>query len=178
MNQDSPFGQALSQVNGASSQDIDGGSFSDALNQISGTNGQAPASTTSSTQLPSDVQNADQQMGSQNDNGLCEAFVEQEAGLPNMGATAYDAFNNFSKRGMAQTDLSKIQPGDLLYFAPSSSNGGDGHAAIYQGADQEGHPIMVSALDNGVQQTDVNQFMQQNGTTILGFIPMGKGGSN
>lgn len=114
---------------------------------------------------PSDVKNAQQYIGEDVDPGYCETFAEQVTGSPQMGATAYDAFQNYTKQGQARTDYQNMQPGDLLYFAPDpSQNGGNGHVGVYAGGGQ-----MISALYNGVTKSDINTFGQQ----PIGYVPIG-----
>lgn len=98
--------------------------------------------------------------------GLCQAYVEQQTlGHTGVYPSAVAAWN--SQQRNQRTDLQNIKPGDALYFAPDSSNQGFGHAGIFAGYDNNGHPIMQSALYNGVQNTDLTNWNQK----VLGYIP-------
>ena len=106
--------------------------------------------------------------GDQNYNGYCESFVEKMNDLPNMGGSAKEAWDNYSKQGKAVQGTAGIKEGDLIYFAPDSSNENFGHTGIYQGNNK-----MVSATYDGVKPTDLNDWLLQTGQSILGYVPMG-----
>ena len=94
--------------------------------------------------------------------GLCEKFVEQATrGVTGLFASAADAWNKQTH----QTDMSKIQPGDAVYFAPDKSNNNYGHTGVYLGNGK-----MQSATYNGIQTSDINQWKQSTGQKILGFV--------
>lgn len=118
---------------------------------------------------PQDVKTADAQQGNSDLNGYCETAVERWAKLPNMGATAKDAWNNWAQKGKASPGLNGAQPGDILYFGPNDGNSNEGHAALFEGRDPKGNPIMVSATDNGIQRDDVNHW-SQNVAPLLGYV--------
>lgn len=121
------------------------------------------------TTTPQDVQTADSQQGRQDLNGWCEKAVEQWAGLPQMGGTAKDAWNNWSTQKKAFSGLQGAQPGDVLYFNGNASNGNEGHAALFEGYDDKGNPMMISATDNGVARNNVNQW-SSNVAPLLGYV--------
>lgn len=116
---------------------------------------------------PTLLAKAQQTMGKQDYLGLCEAFVERiTKGTEGIYASAIDAWNK--QKPQAQTDLSKIQPGDTVYFGADKSNGGYGHAGVYLGNNK-----MTSATYNGIKESDLNEWQNQTGQKILGFIPTG-----
>lgn len=120
-----------------------------------------------SSSPPQDVQNSQQNMGSQDYNNLCEKFVEQNVyGKAGMFPTAADAINNYSKNGQAYTGTDGIQEGDMVYFAPDQSNGFDGHTGIYSGDGK-----FISATSNGVAEYDLNQWQKDTGQQLVGFVP-------
>jgi cell wall-associated NlpC family hydrolase len=118
---------------------------------------------------PSDVQTADSQQGNTDLNGFCETAVERWAKLPKMGATAQDAWGNWAQQGKAKEGLQGAQPGDLLYFSGNNSNSNEGHAALFEGYDPKGNPVMVSATDNGIARSDVNEW-SKNVAPLLGYV--------
>lgn len=142
---------------GASDQPQQGPAYTPAMQKVLG------------TQTPQDVQTADSQQGSQDLNGFCETAVEQWAGLPKMGATATDAWNNFVSQKKASAGIQGAQPGDLLYFGANDGNSNEGHAALFEGYDSKGNPMMISATNNGVQRSDVNHW-SQNVAPLLGYV--------
>lgn len=121
------------------------------------------------TTTPSDVQTADSQMGQHDLTGLCEQAVEQWSGLPKMGTTAGNAWDNWVSKGKAYSGLQGVQPGDLLYFQPNGSNQGSGHAALFAGYDNQGNPLMVSATDNGVEKDNVTTWSSKI-APLLGYV--------
>lgn len=116
---------------------------------------------------PGDLVIAKQQLGNKDFIGLCERFVEQVTkGATGLFSSASSAFNG--QQGQSQTDLSKMKPGDSIYFAADQSNGGNGHTGIYSGNNK-----FISATDNGVQENDLSQWQKSTGQKILGYIPQG-----
>src|SRR6185312_7990417 len=132
--------QALSQIDSEapSSQPSKKLSYTPAVQQaLSQIQGNEPA--------PQDVQTADSQQGRQDLNGWCESAVEQWAGLPKMGTTAKDAWNNFVSQKKAYSGLQGIQPGDLVYYDAAPGNHNEGHVGLFENYDSQGNPIMISA---------------------------------
>jgi cytochrome c5 len=117
------------------------------------------------TQNPDDVNAARKLSGSQNYDGLCEAFVEKVAGLPNMGASAAQAWDKWVQQGKASSDYHKAPPGSLIYFAPDKSNGGDGHVAI-----TDGKGNIIGATDTGVQAYPLKDWIAMTGQKVLGVV--------
>lgn len=148
--------------NDTASQDTSGGN--DFLSGYEG-NTQTPQQSSSGS-VPKDVQNAASLSGNTDYNGLCEAFVEQEAGLPNMGGSASDAWDNWVGQGKGRTDMQNAKPGDLIYF--SDPNNEAGHTGIY-----EGNNKFISATDNGVATYDLGDWTALTGQSINGYVPMG-----
>lgn len=113
------------------------------------------------------VSTAQSSEGRQDLNGYCEEFVEDATyGKNGMFPTADAAWNNYVKNGQAyQGDVTKAPAGSLIYFAPDRSNNNEGHTGV---SDGEGN--MISATDNGVQQSNVAQWMQQTGQQPLGYV--------
>jgi LysM repeat protein len=98
--------------------------------------------------------------------GLCQKFVEQYTyGKTGIFPSAADAWDSYSQNGQGMTDFTKLSYGDTLYFAPDSSNGYAGHTGIYIGNGK-----MISATYNGVQVSDVNQWMSSTGQQLEGFV--------
>lgn len=121
------------------------------------------------TQAPSDVQSAQQDVGQNDLNGHCEQWVEKQAGLPNMGTTAYNAFNNFADKGMARQDWQNMSAGDLIYFSDPKNKAG--HVGIVSGVNpQTGNMSFISATDNGVKSSDISEWQKETGQTPLGYI--------
>lgn len=120
------------------------------------------------TDIPIDVRDAKEVTGQHDLDGFCETAVEQWAGLPKMGGTAGEAWNNWVSQGKASPGLQGAQPGDLLYFQPNSGNANSGHAALFEGY-QNGKPIMISATYQGVREDDVNNW-SSNIAPLLGYV--------
>ena len=121
-----------------------------------------------STNIPSDVTNAQSDLGNTDYTGLCEAWQEKMTGSPNMGTTAANAWDNYSQQGITNTDITKAKPGDKIYF---SGDGGLGHTGIVT-ENKNGDLSFISATDNGVQTQNVNSWLQETGQQPLGFIPV------
>ncbi|HEX9059152.1 MAG TPA: NlpC/P60 family protein [Clostridia bacterium] len=123
-------------------------------------------SNSTSQNAPQSVTTAQSDIGDQSYNGYCQAFVEQatygKQGL--FGATAYDAWNNFNKKGQATQGTQGIQPGDIIYFSPTQQVPA-GHTGIYEGGNN-----FVSATDDGVQSNDLSKWQQATGQQILGYV--------
>jgi hypothetical protein len=107
------------------------------------------------------------QLGNQDYNGECQKYVEQETyGHAGIFPTAVDAWNSYVKSGQAfGGDVAKAPAGDLIYFAPDSGNGGDGHVSI-----SDGQGGMTSATYNGVQHQSISGWLQSTGQTPLGYV--------
>jgi len=119
--------------------------------------------------VPIDVRNAEQVTGQHDLDGWCEKAVEQWSGLPKMGTTAGNAWNNWVGTGKAYNGLQGAQPGDLLYFQPNGSNQGAGHAALFEGYDNQGNPLMISATDQGVREDNVSHWSSTI-APLLGYV--------
>jgi hypothetical protein len=124
----------------------------------------APTSASSDTSSQ-DFSNASSKIGNQDENGYCETFAEQMANLPNMGATAADAWDNFVQKGKASADVSKAPGGSLIYFSPDQSNGYAGHVAI-----TDGKGNIIGATYNGVQPDTLENWMNTTGQKPLGYV--------
>jgi len=111
------------------------------------------------------VEKARSLVGNTDYNGWCESFVEQMLGLPKMGGSAAEAWNNQLNR--AASGISGAKPGDPIYFAPDASNEGYGHAAIYAGNGK-----MISATDNGVAETSIADWEKETGQQLLGHVKL------
>lgn len=113
------------------------------------------------------VSSAESYSGSQQFKNLCQAFVEQMTyGHQGVYPTAIAAWNQQQNKAISGTD--GIQPGDLVYFGADKSNGGFGHAGIY-----EGNGNFVSATDSGVQSNNLDQWQKGTGQKLLGYVPQG-----
>lgn len=128
-----------------------------------------PQDRTQSNSVPIDVRNAQEVTGQHDLDGLCETAVEQWSGLPKMGTTAGNAWSNWASQGKAYTGLQGAQPGDLLYFQPNGSNQGAGHAALFEGYDNQGNPLMISATDQGVREDNVSHWSSTI-APLLGYV--------
>jgi NlpC/P60 family protein len=118
----------------------------------------------STPQIPENVKKAKQYIGAQDYNGLCQAFVEDTSNNGGWdGASAIDAWNN--QLDKASSDLSKMKPGDRIYFAPDASNDYFGHTGIYEGDNK-----FISATYNGVEENDLDAWQKQTGQQLLGYI--------
>jgi len=127
------------------------------------------AITSMKKQVPDDVSRAQEVVGQPLDEGFCQAFVEMATKSREHYPSAADAWN--AQLPKAKGGLGGIQPGDVVYFAPDSSNQNFGHTGIYAGNNQ-----FVSATYNGVEVKDLIDWQRETGQQILGYIP--KGGSN
>lgn len=104
-------------------------------------------------------------LGSQAFNDLCQAFVEQATyGHQGIYRSAVDAWN--SQQHKAVPGIQGVKPGDVLYFSPNQGNGGFGHTGIYTGNNQ-----FISATAGGVQYKNLNDWQQGTGQQLLGYIP-------
>lgn len=116
------------------------------------------------------LEKARQYLGTQEYIGLCQAFVERATkGREGIYASAAEAWEK--QQDKAQTDFSKIKPGDVIYFSPSESNNWYGHTGIYGGGNK-----FISATYNGIKELDLNDWMKSTGQKLLGFISEGEGG--
>jgi len=95
--------------------------------------------------------------------GYCQQFVDDQTGATQRYPSAAATWNAKVQQGQANTDLSKMKPGDVVEFAPDSSNGNMGHAALVQ---KNGDLKM--ATYNGVQT-----FSLKDWTTHTGQVPQG-----
>lgn len=115
---------------------------------------------------PGNVDQAEGLLGRQDWDALCQKFVEQVTdGRTGEYPSAVDAWNSYAKSGKGQTDFSQMTPGDLLYFSANDGNSQMGHVGIYTGDGK-----FVSATYGGVQEKDVNDWMQQTGQKPLGYV--------
>lgn len=119
---------------------------------------------------PQVLANAYDSLGRTDYIGLCERFVENTQGKSGIYPSAADAWN--AQLNNASNDMNSIQPGDEVYFAPDSSNHYQGHTGIYTGNNK-----MISATDNGVEQSDLNDWQNQTGQKLLGYV-RSQGGQN
>lgn len=118
---------------------------------------------------PQDVTAAQKELGSTADNGECQRFVEKAVyGKTGIFPSATDAASYYQQNGQMQTDFKNMKPGSLIYF--NDPNQPDGHVGIY-----EGNGKMVSATYNGVQEDDVNNWLQATGQKPIGFVSIGGG---
>lgn len=119
-------------------------------------------------QTPQDVMQAQQDTGSQADNGECERFVEKEVyGKTGLFPSASAAADYYAQNGQLKSGLDGARPGDLVYF--QDPNQPDGHVGIL--SDNKGN--FISATYNGVQTNNLNDWMQQTGQQILGHVSQG-----
>ena len=115
---------------------------------------------------PQGVTQASSDIGRNDFNGECEAYVEKTLKLPNMGTTAVNAWNNWVDKGKAFADYQKAPAGSLVYFAPdAASNENAGHVAI-----SDGRGNILGATDNGVQKYKIDDWIKQTGQTPLGYV--------
>jgi hypothetical protein len=113
----------------------------------------------------SDITAAQQDIGQQNWDNLCEAFVEQvTGGQTGKYDSAVDAW--VAQQSKGSTDFQNMKPGDVIYFSPNAGNNYYGHTGIY-----EGNGMMISATPNGVSETSVMQWLQGTGQQLLGYVP-------
>lgn len=106
-------------------------------------------------------------LGSQAFNDMCQKFVEQMTlGHSGVYPSAIAAWNANAPK--AYSGLQGANPGDIVYFSPNAGNGNNGHTGIYLGNNQ-----FISATDQGVKKTDINQWMQATGQKLLGYLPQG-----
>lgn len=117
------------------------------------------------SQEPSDITNAQSQLGSPDDNGYCERFVEKMTGTDKHYTSAVDAWNNYVQQGRAFSDITQAPKGALIYYGPDTSNGDFGHVVVTDGKGNQ-----IGATYNGVQMTPINDWMQQTGQKPLGFV--------
>jgi cell wall-associated NlpC family hydrolase len=98
---------------------------------------------------------------------MCERFAEEATyGKSGMYGSAADAWDNYAQSGKAyQGNIQEAPSGALIYFAPDNSNGGFGHVGV---ADGKGN--MISATYNGVQASNIDDWIKNTGQTPLGFV--------
>lgn len=113
---------------------------------------------------PRDLEIARQYLGKKDFIGFCQSFVSKVTGGLTKGGSAIQAWLNSPNK---IPSLQGIQPGDLLYFGPHSSNKGYGHTGVYSGNNQ-----MISATNNGVTQNDLGGWLKQTGQKLLGYVPV------
>lgn len=113
---------------------------------------------------PQDLARAKAELGQQEYIGYCQAFVEQATGSGFQGESASAAWQNQQNKAVVDPTLSGIQPGDEVYF--NDPNNPEGHVGI---ADKNNQ--FVSATNNGVQENNINDWMQMTGQQPLGYIP-------
>lgn len=118
-----------------------------------------------------DLSTAGGQLDGHDWSGLCEKYAEQMTyGHSNMYPSAVAAWNSNVTNGNATAGTAGIKTGDLVYFAGDNTNGGYGHAGIY-----EGNGNFKSATYNGVQTNNLNTWIQNTGQKLLGYVPPHKG---
>lgn len=115
--------------------------------------------------------NLSQYLGSQAFDDMCEKFVEQAMfGRTGMYPSAIAAWNAQAHKAIA--GINGAQPGDQVFFSPNAGNGYYGHTGIYMGNNQ-----ILAATDQGVKQTDLNQWQRYTGQKLLGYVPRGQAGN-
>jgi uncharacterized protein YycO len=115
---------------------------------------------------PQDVQNAQAQLGSQDQNGECERFIEKSVyGKTGIFPTASDAANYYSQKGQLNPDIQNAPAGSMIYFKADGTNGNDGHVGLL---DAKGN--LISATYNGVQTIPLQQWISSTRQTPLGFV--------
>lgn len=97
--------------------------------------------------------------------GYCQQFV-RELGGTTRGASAIQAWNSAPNKVVGTQG---IQPGDLVYFSPNSTNQGFGHTGVY-----EGNNKYISATNSGVLRNDLNAWQTATGQKLLGYVPQGE----
>ncbi len=113
------------------------------------------------------VQNAQNNIGDQSYNGLCEGFAEEQTfGKRGLYPSAADAWNAYEQNGQAtKGNIIDAPKGALVYFSADQSNNGDGHVGI-----SDGNGNFISATSNGVQQIPINDWVKMTGQTPLGYV--------
>ena len=135
--------------------------------QIFSQNNQSGDNPFSQIFTPSDVASAEENLGSQVDNGECQAFAEQNVyGKTGIFPTASSAADYYSQNGELKSDFQNMKPGDLIYF--KDPNQPNGHVGIYKGNDS-----MISATYNGVQEDDIKNWLQSTSQSPLGYVRIG-----
>jgi len=117
-------------------------------------------------QTPDNVTQAQNLIGSQDYNQLCERFAEAVTkGKTGVYPSATDAWLDYSKQGKAKQGIDGLKKGDLIYwYNPADS---DGHVSVYIGGD-----TMIGATDTeGIKQTNINNWAKDTGEQILGHVP-------
>lgn len=112
---------------------------------------------------PRSLEIAKKYLGTSKFIGYCQAFVRQVTGGRTSGASAIQAWNNAPQKIQG---IQGMQPGDLVYFSPNSSNKGFGHTGIYAGNGQ-----FVSATDKGIRSAGLGEWMNYTGQRLLGYVP-------
>ena len=109
-------------------------------------------------------------LGSSKWNGKCEQFAEQATYGKSIGyLTAILAWNDYINKGVAKSgNVQNAPSGSLIYFVPDSSNNYDGNVAI---SDGEGNIIVATSIS--VQQTTLNDWINNTGQIPLGFVNPG-----
>lgn len=126
-----------------------------------------PGMDSSSSQTPQDVLQAQGQMGSQDENGECQQFVEQmTTGHSGIFPSATAAANYYQQNGQMKP-ISQAKPGDMIYFSDPSQP--DGHVGII--SDTNGD--FVSATYNGVQTNNLQSWLNETGQQVLGVVTPG-----
>lgn len=115
---------------------------------------------------PSNIKSAKQLMDNPPEDytGKCQRFVEQATyGKTGLNYSANTAWQNAQDK---VESLKGIKKGDLIYFAPDSSNGFDGHVGIYEGNDK-----FISARDDGIKEDTIHNWNKTTGQVAVGYIP-------
>ncbi|MCK9371058.1 C40 family peptidase [Candidatus Dojkabacteria bacterium] len=105
---------------------------------------------------------AKQMLGKKAYVGYCQQFVKEMGGTTR-GASAIQAWNNAQNKVQGTQG---IQPGDLVYFSPNSTNQGFGHTGVYEGDNK-----YISATNSGVLRNDLNAWQTATGQKLLGYVP-------
>lgn len=119
-------------------------------------------------ELPDNITEARQHLGSTDFNGLCERFVEKTTlGKSGVYPSAKDAWENYYAEGKGTTDLEKARPGDIIFFQPDVSNDGYGHTGVLSG-----NGSFLSATDDGVQEMSLTDWQNMTKQQIQGIVPL------
>jgi hypothetical protein len=114
---------------------------------------------------PKNLAWAKSQLGKKEYKNYCQAFVRVANGSDKYYGTA---INSWKQQG-GVTDLSKANPGDIVYFDSAKSNGNYGHTGIYSGNGK-----FISGGLNSVQEMPISEWEKNYNQKALGFIPQEK----
>lgn len=99
--------------------------------------------------------------------GYCQQFVDDQTGAKERYPTAYATWQAKVQGGQAQTDISKAKPGDVIEFAPDSSNRNLGHAAIVTST-KNGIQLKMATY-SGVESYNLKDWMKYSSQVPVGF---------